>query len=251
MDKDYLKYRNLAFEIKRNYPLISIKFDSKNNLFGKLIAPTKLFITKSDYGFKAIFSSIENDDLTKFGWSKEEQKIIFRSYGPHQWKEVNEILKVHFNELGFQNIIFKNVNKARISDCEEEKIELDVDLFGEDLIGVIDKHLLDLTAYNVLRRKLNLISTADKEAFGRDLLDAVEIICMRLGFLGGRDFTGDVLIDKIKYEYGDELFEIISSRANYFDVFLRQHFNGTIKEYYINGDDDALNYLHAFGNLYF
>jgi hypothetical protein len=38
MNNDKLKYRKLAFEIKRNYPLINISFDDEDDFLGKFIS---------------------------------------------------------------------------------------------------------------------------------------------------------------------------------------------------------------------
>ena len=137
MPDDKLKYRRLAFDIKRNYPLINLSFDSKDDLLGRLISPTKLFITTSKYGLSAIFTYRRYENLAEFGegiFNKDEHDLLLESYINHDWGEVKEILKPFFNDFGFINVICKKVNISR------KKYNEDLDLDEDEDAEAVDGH---------------------------------------------------------------------------------------------------------------
>lgn len=246
MNNDKLKYRKLAFEIKRNYPLINISFDDEDDFLGKFISPTKLFITKSKFGLSAIFTYRRYENLVEFGkgwrFNKNDHNLILDSYINHDWSEIEGVLKPYFTDYGFSNVIFANVNNSRKKYNEEVDSfdDLDIENFGDDLVGVINKHLFNLHSYNILRRNFEPISNDDILAFGEDIFKTAEEISMHIGFFEHSSVFEDIRFELYREMFGDELIEMIESRSKYFDFYIRKHFEENIRDWYLNGDNRAL-----------
>ena len=245
MADDKLKYRKLAFNIKRNYPLINISFDSKDDFLGRLIDPTKLFITKSKFGLSAIFTYRRYDNLSEFShgfFKHNEHELVFESYINHDWREIEEFLRPYFNDFGFIKIIFKNVNSARLNYNENSNVDEDSDVenFGDDLIEVINKYLFQLHSYSILKRVYHLISSTDISAFGKDIFEIIKEISMHVGFVENFHASDNEKFHQALETFGDEIIEIIESRSEYFDFYIRKHFEEYIRDWYLSGDDRAL-----------
>lgn len=245
MTEDKLKYRKLAFEIKRKYPLINVSFDAKDDFLGRFNNPTKLFITKSKHGLNAIFTYRRYENLSEFGegfFHKDEHQLILESYINHERKEIEDVLKPFFNDFGFVKIICRNVNISRKKYNEDLDLDEDTDAenFGEDLVEVINKYLFDLHSYNILRGNFDLISNDDIRVFGKDIFDAAKEISMHVGFLERTNIFQDEKFHLYREMFGDELIEMIESRSEYFDFYIRQHFEESIRDRYLNGEDRAL-----------
>ena len=247
MNKEIIELRKLAFRIKREYPVIKILFDSKNDLLSKLISPKRLFITKQKHRFNAIFTYRRYENIQDFGGSSfniDEHKLILSSYLFHDWKEIQETLNPYFNEIGFPKAIIEKVNKSRfnIGSSEDEKdgFDLDVDDWGDDLVGVINNRLFELHSFNILKREFNFTTQDDIRAFGIDLFEVIQKICMHVGFVQNFNFIESDFLKNDVAAFGEELIGMIVDRSVHFRYEILEHFDEFIRDRYLDGDDHAL-----------
>jgi len=248
MNKDLLKYRKFAFNIKRNYPLINISFDSKDDFFSKLNSPTKLFITKSKLGLSAIFTYRRYENILEFSegtFRHDDHELILESYIDHCWNDIEFNLKPYFNDYGLPEVLFKKVNRSRkiYNEIYDTYVDSDVENFGDDLVEVVNKYLLKLHSYSILRKNYDLISTDDIKTFGEDMFETIKEISMNRGFIENFTAFNDEKFLLFREMFGDELIEMIESRSMYFDSYIRQHFNENIRDLYLSGDNRALGEL--------
>ena len=248
MNNDLYKYRKLAFDIKRNYPLVALSFDSKDDFFAKLSSPTKLFITKSKYGISVIFTYRRYENILEFGngdFKHNEHNLLLESYISHDFKEIEETLNPYLKQIGFPQIIYRNVNRSRevTGDDEYSPIDIDCDNWGGDLVEVVNKYLLQIHLFNILKKNYNLINQDDIRAFGSDLFDVMKKTCMHVGFIENFNFRENKLFEDDISVFGDDLIEMIASRSVWTDYYIRKHFDEFIRDLYLEGDNKAFWYL--------